>query len=457
MGQTLLTSVAVTVNGSLRDVSAPSGTTLQTLLNHMQIAGPAIDLDGRAIPGSARLGVDLPAGTLITILPAEWGQTRRRQVKNIQDTRGGQMYGFFAAAGLAAGLTVVAALVASYWQAAGRDGTIAELTTRAGSLAATPWLPLALAGVLFAVSLGFSLMPPNGRPLVEILPGTTFAVAASLALGLANPGDVRHQLLIVTLLAVGSSAFVRWVTWGHKRRTGGGVLLDVALASAIVAGLDLVFLSIGLPFELFIAGLLGILPALLAALGALTVRVDSEALVETSAVIREAPSVRRSTEQAELPEPTELVWLSSLRHKLWTILTSATIVAASAVMVRPLMSEGIHRTFAIAALACIVISLLLIPRTSRYPYVRIVPRAAAAIIAGAGALLAADALGWIPVAGACLLIALAFIGISYIPEKFGVTFTRLADILQSLTTTLSLPLTLVAIGIIDIVRTGGLP
>ena len=340
MGQTLLTSVAVTVNGSLRDVSAPSGTTLQTLLNHMQIAGPAIDLDGRAIPGSARLGVDLPAGTLITILPAEWGQTRRRQVKNIQDTRGGQMYGFFAAAGLAAGLTVVAALVASYWQAAGRDGTIAELTTRAGSLAATPWLPLALAGVLFAVSLGFSLLPPNGRPLVEILPGTTFAVAASLALGLANPGDVRHQLLIVTLLAVGSSAFVRWVTWGHKRRTGGGVLLDVALASAIVAGLDLVFLAIGLPFELFIAGLLGILPALLAALGALTVRVDSEALVETSAVIREAPSVRRSTEQAELPEPTELVWLSSLRHKLWTILTSATIVAASAVMVRPLMSEA---------------------------------------------------------------------------------------------------------------------
>ena len=236
--------------------------------------------------------------------------------------------------------------------------------------------------------------------------------------------------------------------------------IDAALLTLAVALLDVGVMSAGLPIEFTAAVVFGLCPPLLAAMSGFSIRVSSDVLLDSESVIREAPAVRSAPvdEEAARPDVGKLMAISSARNSFWVTATCLGLVVTTPAMANLLAVEGWRGTVAFLVFLAAVAACLLVPRSSSSRLVRILPRVSAATILAI--VIWSGTLRFTPLTLAIglALIGLLFLGASLLVREgrpfYG--FSRIGDILQTLSVSTSLPLALAAIGVISLVRTGGL-
>jgi len=117
------------------------------------------------------------------------------------------------------------------------------------------------------------------------------------------------------------------------------------------------------------------------------------------------------------------------------------------------------------SVGCVGLAFLLVPRTAAAAYVRILPRATVGLllIASTFAMARNDAVNRhihpFMAFGTMTVLALVIL-VASIPISRGrksLAFTRMGDILQSFCCTWSLPFALCGMGVVTLVRTGGIP
>ena len=180
--------------------------------------------------------------------------------------------------------------------------------------------------------------------------------------------------------------------------------------------------------------------------------------------MREARSVRhaepKKLDKITPQETADLIAAGTARNRLWTASLCSAALVMLPTMTRAALRGGWQGVVAGVSIAFVALAFLLVPRTAAAIYVRVVPRATVAAMALCGAAFA-GARGFIkePVPPVVVLTCVAFtILLVSIPISRGwrpLSFTRIADIVQSLACAWALPLALAGTGLITLVRTGG--
>lgn len=449
--ETSLVTLIVDRGGKREDLAFPAGITLKEALTAVGIGqlSPAT-IDGRIMRPEAVLGRDIVSGTLVLLRDKGWETgSEITRIDHSAEVR---------ATTLSITISTLAIILGLLAGAVGL--TIKGAGESAAHLVPEPWVYFALIGVLALFALLLACRDPYGKPLLEVGGPVALIFGASSLLSFANPGDHTHQVLIATMLGTSMVSLVRWVYCGRYRPDTGNVCIDAALLTLAIALLDVGVMSAGLPIEFTAAVVFGLCPPLLAAMSGFSIRVSSDVLLDSESVIREAPAVRSAPvdEEAARPDVGKLMAISSARNSFWVTATCLGLVVTTPAMANLLAVEGWRGTVAFLAFLAAVAACLLVPRSSSSRLVRILPRVSAATI-----LAIVIWSGTLPFTPLTLAIGLALIGLLFLGASLLVRegrpfygFSRIGDILQTLSVSTSLPLALAAIGVISLVRTGGL-
>ncbi|MET0789632.1 MAG: hypothetical protein ABWY33_10355 [Cellulomonas sp.] len=439
--------LAVDLGGERRDIALRADVVvrdaLQAALVPVNLPGVVVlDSTGRQLDLSGLVGAQLAdGGVLHVVRPAPAPRTRAgRWAAGRPDVVTRRPHVEAGAFVLAATLGVVVALV-----------LLLTSTAMADPAAAVVAAVLGLAAV--AVALGRTAAPASAT-----IAGPALGFAAGVLLIDPVDGPTGRLAVTVGLVVATVVAGVRLIATraaGAGADDAGVVLVVVALAAAVQSAV----LLAELPPVVAAAVVVGAAPLALRLLPTLSLSVPDEQLIDLAHVSRTAASVRSprpralgrvnerqvgtSVGHAERRKATATVVLSVLPPALLPVV----LVAAE-----PGTVPGVG---ALVLSACVVVALVLGPRSARGSVGRWVPRAAAAVVLVELALGAPLEAAWrVPVAVVALVLVagLAALSIALGSGWRSVVASRLADALEGLAVVLALPAALVAADMIETLR-----
>ena len=429
------------------DLAFPAGITLADALKPLAIGSLIpFSVTGESLRAGAVLGREIPSGTLILLRERGWAdRSEIRVIDHSAQVRANNI------STLITVLSMTVGLFAGAWTL---------LVENLGSTPPEPWLYSSLAGSLAVFGILLACRTSTGRPLLEVGgPAALVFGAASLA-SLANPGDYTHQVLITAMLGISIVSLLRWLYCGNRNPDVGNVCIDTALIALIVALLDVGVMALGQPIQLTAAIIFGLCPPLLAAISGFSIRVSSDVLLDQESVIREAAAVRvpPADPSAQAPPIPLLLAVSSARNRLWTVIACLGITVTSPVLLGLVGLPGWRGMVAMLAILAAFAACMLIPRKSSSMFVRVLPRITAGLLVVISAVMGSFRYDPFSTALFFAALGLLFVGATLLmrDDRRYYGFSRLGDIVQSFSVTLSLPLSMAAIGIISLVRTGGL-
>ena len=408
--------LTLVVQGESHDVVAPAGLTLAQILKIRRVPPDLVPctVAGDKLPGALVVGREIRNGALVVLQPP--GPDFQVTLEDYKPNAASPEAAFSPA------VSIVGMLIS----------VVLSLLVFLRSPLVPEWQALTAAGTMLLLGLLYSLRPNMGHPVSETLAAVTCGMTAGFLATASNPDDAKYQALVSAFAAAGILAAMRWAWRGRNDVATARVAGDCAALGLIVSLGGLAFLILGVKIELLLAGLFGLSAPLIQALPGFSISVPVERLIDEATIVREARSVRhaepKKLDKITPQETADLIAAGTARNRLWTaILCSAALV---------------------------------MPRTAAAIYVRVVPRATVAAMALCGAAFA-GARGFIkePVPPVVVLTCVAFtILLVSIPISRGwrpLSFTRIADIVQSLACAWALPLALAGTGLITLVRTGG--
>jgi hypothetical protein len=233
----------------------------------------------------------------------------------------------------------------------------------------------------------------------------------------------------------------------------------VLVAVAVAAGVQSAVLLAALPPVVAAAVLVGIAPLGLRILPTLALSVPDEQLIDLAHVSRTAASVRAQRPRALGRVNERQVGLTvahaERRKATATVVLSAVPPALLPVVLVSVSPGTVPWVGALALSACVVLALVLGPRSARGAVGRWVPRVAASVVLVELAVSApADASWLVPVAVAALALVAGMTALSIVLGRGwqSVLASRLADALEGLAVVLALPAAAVAADVIETLR-----
>lgn len=426
------------------DLAFPTGITLKEAMTAVDIGTlRPFTITGRLMRPGAILGQDITSGSLILLRREGWdAEPTITPIDHSAEVR-------------ASNVTVALAILA---MVTGVLTGVWALLARTSLPAPDTWVYSSLLGAFVFLAVLLACRGSVGRPLLEAGGPAALVFAAASLSTFANPGDHTHQLLIMSALGIGMVSLVRWVACGTDAPGVRNVCLDLAVASLFLALLDVAVMVSDLPIEFTAAIIFGLCPPLLAAISGFSIRVSSDVLLDSESVIREAPAVRNRSTSVEDPDVSEILTISVARNQLWTFLTCFGMLVTALPMYNLVGTDSWRGTVALICVLTGALTCLLVPRKSASHFVRILPRITAALLIVGLALSGKLSTDPFVLAIMLLIVAALFLGTTFLlkPERRFYGFSRIGDILQSLSVAASLPLALAAVGVISLVRTGGL-
>lgn len=327
---------------------------------------------------------------------------------------------------------------------------------------ATRWTAAAVVSIVsIAVGLVWSARAIQDRTIDAI---TLFApVLLAFAAGfVAVPPSLESGTLVAVvtgLLAVAVVIAVMLATVGVPKLRGAlGALLVIVLA---LDAIWLLGLLVGVGAHAAAAVSLGLVPIALRALPSTLLDVRPGYQTEYSHFLTSRWSVRGSIPESpgavEVADLIEVIEVSSSRLLVGTVALSLVAAVSAPVAVgvfadaSPLVLGG-----AIGLWSAVVLSLAILPRHSGTQVTRWAPRLAAAVVAAAVTPVVTAALGdsGVLAAAGVVIVALA-VAAALVPIARGVRslgVSRIADILEFLTTVLAFPAALLAADAFEVVR-----
>ncbi|WP_188037851.1 hypothetical protein, partial [Actinotalea sp. JY-7885] len=281
--------------------------------------------------------------------------------------------------------------------------------------------------------------------------------AATVDTGLA----AAAQLLVVAALTGATVATA--ARWGATRRARDEAADHALILLVVLAGAALVCAGVvlmGLPPVLAAAVLLGAVPLVLRALPSMSVDVPDEQLVDVARVASSAVGVRT-------PEPEPLgavnhrmvqrtVHSAERRRDVGTVVVSLVPPLTAPLVLASAEQGGLTGWASLVAVLLVALSLGLQPRTTRGAVVRWAPRVSAGVLLVELGLLGAAVGGPVALVATGTAVGVG-LGVAALSLSFGrgwrsVGFSRLADGLEGLSTTLALPVSLVGAGAVEVLR-----
>lgn len=439
--------VTLNIDGTNRDVVVPSGLTLEKLLQSEHVSSDLIPFttDGNVLPGALVVGREIRNGTLVLMQPSSF--SHNPSLRSITEKEDNIRASFsFATSWVGIIVGIILSLLVYFTP-------VLQSTTHS----------LVAASVMLILALAYALRPALGKPVTELLAAVSCATAAGLLSTASNPEDARYQALISAFAATGMVSALRWLIRGSSSAPTARISSDTALIGLIGAVVGTVSFLTNLDISIILACLFGVSAPLLQALPGFSVNVPIAHLLDEASIVREASSVRGPQAlHASLitsPEARQLVTTGNARQRLWAI-----FLALSALIPFPTLifyaqeNGGWEAKVTVAAIISVCLAMLLIPRTAADLYIRLIPRVCVAIMIGLTCISLSKDFHMFYI-GISSMLALIFLGASFflLRRKSPLGFTRLADIIQSLCCTFSLPLALIGAHIITFIRTGGLP
>ena len=445
--------LTLVMEGHREDIVVPSGVTLARVLRNRRVPEDLVPCTpgGEKLPGAMMIGREIRNGALVLLQPAEVSTQ--------------------AAADGAATLQDVAEAERSpivYWAAV----TIALLLSASAVLGVTSRSrthTLIAAGLMLLLGLLYALRPCQGHPVSETLATVAFGACAGILVAASNFDDARYQTLICGFAAAGALATVRWAWRGPKDPPTERVSGDCAAVGLLGASAILLCMLTKLDVVFVYAALFGVAAPLMQALPGFSVNLPQSRLIDEATIVREASSVRGAKPSHLDPvtgeEAATIVKVGDARYRLWTLLLCADVVATLPAMLRAAGHGGVQGALAGVSVGCAGLAFLLVPRTAAAAYVRILPRATVGLLLIASTFVMArnDAINRhihpYMAFGTMTVLALVVL-VASIPINRGrksLAFTRMGDILQSFCCTWSLPFALCGMGVVTLVRTGGIP
>jgi hypothetical protein len=322
---------------------------------------------------------------------------------------------------------------------------------------------------MLLLGLLYALRPCQGHPVSETLATVAFGACAGILVAASNFDDARYQTLICGFAAAGALATVRWAWRGPKDPPTERVSGDCAAVGLLGASAILLCMLTKLDVVFVYAALFGVAAPLMQALPGFSVNLPQSRLIDEATIVREASSVRGAKPSHLDPvtgeEAATIVKVGDARYRLWTLLLCADVVATLPAMLRAAGHGGVQGALAGVSVGCAGLAFLLVPRTAAAAYVRILPRATVGLLLIASTFVMArnDAINRhihpYMAFGTMTVLALVVL-VASIPINRGrksLAFTRMGDILQSFCCTWSLPFALCGMGVVTLVRTGGIP
>ncbi len=442
--------------GGREDIAAPFGMTLQQVLDLRRVPADLIPYtpSGERLPGGLVIGREISNGSLIVLYSQPYAP--KLSITRIPDKKTSLRIAFSPYV-LTTGITVC--ILAALWTLLGRLllGDAAVLTS--------PSMALVLAGLAFVLGLIFALLPGHGRPVLETGAPLACGAASGVLTTLSNPDDYAYQALIGAAAAAGLLSAVRWAWRGRENAGTAQATADGAVFSLSLAVIALAALFAGVDISLLAAALFGLSAPLLLALPGFSVSVDQAQLINEAKIVREASSVRGAEPKA--PDPITPNFIDAVvaagvaRNRLWTILICTAVLVCFPSVASHVGDSSWRGPVAAGGIVCVILALLLVPRTAAALHVRLLPRATAGILI----LAATAALGSSSTADVTLVAALvigtaalliAVVSIPIFRSWHALIFTRIGDLLQGFACTFALPLSLAGAGLITLIRTGGL-
>ena len=440
--------LTLVVQGESHDVVAPAGLTLAQILKIRRVPPDLVPctVAGDKLPGALVVGREIRNGALVMLQPP--GPDFQVTLEDYKPNAASPEAAFSPA------VSIVGMLIS----------VVLSLLVFLRSPLVPEWQALTAAGTMLLLGLLYSLRPNMGHPVSETLAAVTCGMTAGFLATASNPDDAKYQALVSAFAAAGILAAMRWAWRGRNDVATARVAGDCAALGLIVSLGGLAFLILGVKIELLLAGLFGLSAPLIQALPGFSISVPVERLIDEATIVREARSVRhaepKKLDKITPQETADLIAAGTARNRLWTAILCSAALVMLPTMTRAALRGGWQGVVAGVSIAFVALAFLLVPRTAAAIYVRVVPRATVAAMALCGAAFT-GARGLIkePVPPVVVLTCVAFtILLVSIPISRGwrpLSFTRIADIVQSLACAWALPLALAGTGLITLVRTGG--
>ncbi|WP_182112084.1 hypothetical protein [Actinotalea sp. JY-7876] len=320
-----------------------------------------------------------------------------------------------------------------------------------------------LAATLLVAALALAVTPRRPGTAGSLWPTVVAALtgaaagAATVDTGLA----AAAQLLVVAALTGATVATA--ARWGATRRARDEAADHALILLVVLAGAALVCAGVvlmGLPPVLAAAVLLGAVPLVLRALPSMSVDVPDEQLVDVARVASSAVGVRT-------PEPEPLgavnhrmvqrtVHSAERRRDVGTVVVSLVPPLTAPLVLASAEQGGLTGWASLVAVLLVALSLGLQPRTTRGAVVRWAPRVSAGVLLVELGLLGAAVGGPVALVATGTAVGVG-LGVAALSLSFGrgwrsVGFSRLADGLEGLSTTLALPVSLVGAGAVEVLR-----
>jgi len=436
--------VAICDGPTRHDIAAPADLKVADVLRH-------VGLDPRVVRVRDRAGVDVdPAsplwqvtdGDVLTVVDptAEGprGRRRRQAAASTPNDHGKTVLGAFAILMIVLALTVH--LPAPLAIALG-------IVAIAGAVAAgAVWVRRATAD---DVDVAAGLFP-----LLALTAAAGLLVAPSVAWGSVHVAVICIAAMLAVL--AGGLALVA------AGRAVGAALATVAVVAGLLAALWALALLLSLPTSAACALTMGVAPVALRVLPSTALSAAPGMFID---FVR-FQTLRWSARQRE-PEPAHaidavqaraMVAQSAARWQLGTILVCVAVAVAAPPALVPLAADDVLTLSGqLAVAACTAIALTLQSRRALHATVRWMPRAAVAAIVVSLAVAAWQKVGTdLVVTGIVVLLAAALvIAAVIVPVGRGarsLRWSRVGDILESITVAFALPAGLLAAGIVDLVR-----
>ena len=445
---TSVSYLTIVVQGKSHDVVAPAGLTLAQVLKIRRVPPDLVPctVAGDKLPGTLVVGREIRNGALVVLQPP--GPDFEVTLEDFKPNAASPEAAFSPA------VSIVGMLIS----------VVLSLLVFLRSPLVPEWQALTAAGTMLFLGLLYSLRPNMGHPVSETLAAVTCGMTAGFLATASNPDDAKYQALVSAFAAAGILAAMRWAWRGRNDVATARVAGDCAALGLIVSVGGLAFLLLGVKIELLLAGLFGLSAPLIQALPGFSISIPVERLIDEATIVREARSVRhaepKKLDKITPRETADLIAAGTARNRLWTAILCSAALVMLPTMTRAALRGGWQGVVAGVSIAFVALAFLLVPRTAAAIYVRVIPRATVAAMTLCGAAFA-GARGFIkePVPPVVVLTCVAFtILLVSIPISRGwrpLSFTRIADIVQSLACAWALPLALAGTGLITLVRTGG--
>lgn len=439
--------LAVDLGDERRDIALRSDVVLRDalLVAMVPVSFPGVvvlDSTGRQLDLSGLVGAQLADGGVVHVVrPAPAPRTRAgRWAAGRPDVVTRRPHPEAGAFALAAALGVTVALVVLL-TTPGLDDTFAPIVA-------------ALLGVVaLAVAVGRSAALASAT-----LAGPALGFATGVLLIDPSDGPTARLAVTVGLVLATVVAGVRRVAT-RASRAGADDAGVVLVAVAVAAGVQSAVLLAALPPVVAAAVLVGIAPLGLRILPTLSLSVPDEQLIDLAHVSRTAASVRAQRPRALGRVNERQVGLTvahaERRKATATVVLSAVPPALLPVVLVSVSPGTVPWIGALVLSACVVLALVLGPRSARGAVGRWVPRAAASVVLVELAVSApADASWLVPVAVAALALVVGMTALSIVLGRGwqSVLASRLADALEGLAVVLALPAAAVAADVIETLR-----